>query len=65
MYAYPQGCPDVTDPANRIRADEHHGERALCPLGGCVVESRQRCGIWQWVHVKKRCHNKPEAAKDI
>lgn len=44
---------DRSDPKQRIRAEDHPGERAVCPLHGCAVVSRQVGGIWQWIHLSR------------
>jgi hypothetical protein len=51
MYAWAIGEKDRTNLAKRIRADQHQGQEAVCPLHGCRVLSHFFNGVWQWVHV--------------
>lgn len=39
--------------AERISADDHHGEKAFCQMCDAEVQSRYLNKIWQWVHVTK------------
>ena len=54
MYAWAIDQDDKTDLSQRIDAREHHNEIAECPLHGCTVVSRERNGVWQWVHENSR-----------
>ena len=56
-FAWPIGQENKSDLGQRIRADDHKGETAICPLHGCIVES-QFNGVWQLVHTMGA--NKPK-----
>jgi hypothetical protein len=53
MFAWGPGQPQI-DQSKRWKATEHQGERAICPLHGCDVESRLVNNIWQWVHLNNK-----------
>lgn len=44
---------DHSDLSRCLRADDHPLRIGVCPLHGCVVQSQEKNGIWQWVHISR------------